>query len=218
MNKMVLSILALALLAVPVAAQDSVYLNPQHSSTRYCSTVEVEIWVNATNLGSGQINLTYDPDCANVTNWTRDTANFQMGGESYYTGRIWITFMAMGQLTGDYRVGTLTIHCVNEGECKTPLAFADGSKLFDEGGSEITPIWINGIFECVPPNTCGDLTNDGTVDMGDVMELLYHVGAHGAYEWRADVNCDGKVNIGDVILLLNHVVGDPDVYELGCCE
>ncbi|MEA1944887.1 MAG: dockerin type I domain-containing protein [Euryarchaeota archaeon] len=148
MNKIVLSVLTLALLAVPVAAQNSVYLNPEHSSTSYCNTVDVEIWVNATNLGSGQINLTYDPDCANVTKWTRDTTNFPMGGESYYAGRVWITFMTLGQLTGDYMVGTLTIHCVNEGECKTPLAFADGSKLFDEGGSDMLVIWINGTFEC----------------------------------------------------------------------
>ena len=149
MNKIVLSILTLALLAVPVAAQNSVYLDPQHSSACCCDTIEVEIRVNATNLGSGQINLTYNPDCANVTKWTRDTTNFPMGGEEPYVGRAWITFMTLDQqLTGDYRVGTLTIHCVREGECNTPLAFIDGSKLFDEEGTETRAIWTDGTFRC----------------------------------------------------------------------
>jgi len=44
--------------------ENAVYFKPQQSSACYCSTVEVEIWVNATNLGSGQINLTYNPDSA----------------------------------------------------------------------------------------------------------------------------------------------------------
>jgi len=54
------------------------------------------------------------------------------------------------------------------------------------------------------------------VRVNDVMELLYRVGTHGAYEWIADTNCDCEINMGDVILLLNHA-GDPGAYELRCC-
>ncbi|MEA1944886.1 MAG: cohesin domain-containing protein, partial [Euryarchaeota archaeon] len=206
--------------------ENTVYFKPQHSSASYCNTVDVEIWVNATNLGSGQINLTYDPGCANVTNWTRDTTNFPMGGESYYAGRVWITFMTLGQLTGDYMVGTLTIHCVNEGECKTPLAFADGSKLFDEGGSEILAMWIDGTFECII-GLCGDVAPypdcDLTVNMGDVKRLLMNVSYPGQYplccEWCGDVApCpanDDEINMGDVKRLLMNV-SQPGQYPL-CC-
>ncbi|CAD7774600.1 hypothetical protein AIOGIFDO_01619 [Candidatus Methanoperedenaceae archaeon GB37] len=221
--KIISCVLVFAMLAISVpmvAAQDKVYFVPQESIVDggYCNSADVEIWVNATEFKSGQINLSYNSNCANVTNYAWNTTNFPMSGWTHHDGREWITFMtSMPSLTGNYQIGTLTIHCESD-ECTTPLNFIEGSKLFDPSANEIPANWINGTFECIPPNTCGDLANDGTVEMGDVRLLLEHVGTHGAYEWRADVNCDGEINMGDVILLLNHVVGDPDEYPLNCCE
>ncbi|CAD7774735.1 hypothetical protein FHEFKHOI_01634 [Candidatus Methanoperedenaceae archaeon GB50] len=65
---------------------------------------------------------------------------------------------------------------------------------------------------------CGDVNSNGIVNMDDTILLLERVGKFSAYQTNEDVNCDGEINMGDVILLLNHVVGDPDEYELGCCE
>ncbi len=216
MNKIVLSILTLALLAVPVAAQNSVYLNPQHSSESYCNTTEVGVWVNAANLGSGQINLTYNPDCANVTKWTRNTTNFPMGGESHYAGREWITFMALDQLTGDYMVGTLTIHCVHEEECTTPLAFADGSKLFDEGGSEISAIWVDGTFECSedsgdtePPYTTGHDPAPDATDVPIETNIMVHV-----RDDRSGVDNDTIVMTVGGDAVIPAIVGDKSDYKL----
>ena len=74
---------------------------------------------------------------------------------------------------------------------------------------------IDTITVTVENHKCGDVNDDGVVDMGDVIELLYHVGSHSGYETIRDVNCDREINMGDVILLLNHVGGS---YGVGCCQ
>lgn len=160
MDKWILGIVVVAIVAVfivPAAAQNGneVYLVPQDSNATFCNTADVELWVNATEFQSGQINLTYDPACANVTNWVRNTTNFQMGGWEHYDGSVWINFVAMANLTGNYMVGTLTIHCVNasEGGCETQLAFDMSDPfhycaLFDADGYETPAAWVNGTFSC----------------------------------------------------------------------
>jgi len=154
MNKIMLVIVVFAVFTVPAAAQE-VYLVPQQSNAAYSSTADVEIWVDAIEFQGGQINLTYNPSCANVTNWMRNTTNFLIGGWSHYNGRVWITFLTMEPqpplLTGKYIVGTLTIQCVNEtgGWCKTPLAFAEPSRLLDDRGDPVTVAWRDGSFRCL---------------------------------------------------------------------
>ena len=147
---------------VPAAAQNEVYLFPHQSNATYCNTVEVQIWANATNFQSGQINLTYDPTCANVTNWARNTATFPLGGWTHYDGREWITFTAMAPMTGEYMIGTLTIHCVNDSAegCETPLAFIEPSRLIDDLGVPVTATWTNGTFNCEPSQCLGTCCND----------------------------------------------------------
>ena len=226
----------------PVAGEDSdtgkyiapcevsgnkVYFVPQSSGASYGSEKEVQIWLNATNVGGGQINLTYDPTCANVTNWERGAA-LPMGTWTHSVGGEWITFTApMGSpLAGEYMIGTLTIQCVCEDECSTTLDFVNPSKLFDPYGSEITGVdWEDGIFECGVFGICGDVApypgGDEVVNMGDVIRLLNHVGNPGEFpvdSWAGDCKCtgDGTINMGDVILLLNHV-GNPAEFPLECC-
>ena len=53
-----------AVLVVP-AATAQVYFDPPSSSAKYGDTTEVVIWVNATNVMSGEINMSYNPACAN---------------------------------------------------------------------------------------------------------------------------------------------------------
>lgn len=99
MNKIILCILAIAIFIVPVSAQNEVYFFPMQSKASYHNTADVEIWVNATEFGGGQINLTYNPTCANVTNWELNTTNFLLGGREHYNGREWITFSIMKVMT-----------------------------------------------------------------------------------------------------------------------
>ena len=69
---------------------------------------------------------------------------------------------------------------------------------------------------------CGDVTDDGIVNMGDVALLLNNVSypgdpSYALNEWAGDVTGDGVLNMGDVALLLNNVSypGDPS-YNLNC--
>ena len=64
---------------------------------------------------------------------------------------------------------------------------------------------------------CGDVTDDGNVNMGDVIMLFDHVtyGSPSVDASVADVTGDGNVNMGDVIMLFDHVTyGAP---SLNCC-
>jgi hypothetical protein len=146
---------AFAVPAVLAAAQNEVYLDPQDSSAPFGETTDVDIRVNATNFQSGQIKLTYSSTCADVTNWVVNTADFPNWiWNSNTPGEEWIVFVAPAfqSKTGDYLIGTLTIHCVAGEECATALDFVeDGpktSKLFDNEGSEIPATWEDGTFAC----------------------------------------------------------------------
>ena len=141
-------ILVVVILVTTSASAHEVYLLPQESTAAYSSTTDVEIWVNATNFQGGQINLTYDPACANVTDWTRNTTIFPMGCWKHYAGKDLITFTALDSLSGKYRVGTLTAQCEKEQGCETVLAFAESSKLFDDTGNPVTVDWRAGTFKC----------------------------------------------------------------------
>ena len=206
-------------------SENKVYFVPQHSNALYCNTVEVEIWVNATNFKSGQINMTYDPSCANVTSYVPNYMNFPSSGWSHFDGMDQMSFMTSElSLTGKYHIGTLTIDCVNDNSegCTTPLDFIEEptryieeSKLFDPSGAVIPTNWIDGSFTC-RSGICGDVNSNGKVNMGDVGTLHNYVqyGSPIADEWAADVNCDGKINMGDVGALHNYVqYGLP----LNCC-
>ena len=167
MNKIMLVIVVFAVFTVPAAAAQEVYLVPPQSNAAYSSTMDVEIWVDAIEFQGGQINLTYDSECANVTNWMRNTTNFLIGGWTHYNGRVWITFLTMEPqpplLTGKYMVGTLTIHCENETEegGETSLAFIAPSTLLNDTGNPVTATWKDGIFRCGNAPPClGSCCND----------------------------------------------------------
>jgi len=72
-----------------------------------------------------------------------------------------------------------------------------------------------------PTGICGDVNEDGDVNMLDVIDVLYYVSYPGEYTigsaWAADVNCDTRIDMLDVIDLL-YYVSYPGEYELGCCE
>ncbi|RLJ03552.1 MAG: hypothetical protein DRP08_03425, partial [Candidatus Aenigmatarchaeota archaeon] len=145
------------------AWEKEIYLVPQNSSAPYCNTTEVEVWVNGTGMfQSGQINLTYNASCANVTNWVRNTDMFPHGDwNSSKPGEEWITFARNDEIDGRYMVGTLTIHCNNRCNCSTPLDMVDvhevgaavrHSELFDHNMKPIKTAWRDGKFTCTNPD------------------------------------------------------------------
>jgi len=98
---------------------------------------------------------------------------------------------------------------------KTELNHMITQEEMDNGG------FVQNItIQYVPAGTCGDVTGDKSIDIGDVILLGNHVRYPAKYpvdEWAADVNCDSSIDVGDVILLGNHV-RYPAKYPLRCCE
>ena len=116
--------------------------------------------MNATNFQGGQINLTYNSSCVNITALVNDTEFPLWYWNSKTDGEEWILFAANNTssipipLTGNYRVGTLTIKGLCEVEdCTTPLDFIGGSILFNDTGAEIPVSWVNGTFTCTASDT-----------------------------------------------------------------
>ena len=73
---------------------------------------------------------------------------------------------------------------------------------------------------------CGDVNDDGAVDMTDVMTLWYDIADYptqGVYTisnaWAADVNCDEAVDMTDVMTLWYDIADypTPGAYEVNCC-
>ena len=108
----------------------------------------------------------------------------------------------------------------------SPLNITDynGLILFSTIG-EVLPDINNGGVE-VRRGICGDVNDDGNVNMADVMTLWYDYADYptpGAYtvsnEWAADVNCDGNVNMADVMTLWYDYADypTPGAYVVNCC-
>jgi len=77
-----------------------------------------------------------------------------------------------------------------------------------------------GSATCLP--VCGDVTDDGKVNMGDVTLLLNHVSqpSNPRYDIcdnvTGDVNGDGNVNFCDVLMLCDHVTYGAPALNCPC--
>jgi hypothetical protein len=132
---------------VEAALQNEVEFVPEESSAPPGRSTEVEVWVDAADFQGGQMQITYDPTCADVTNWVRNRDDFLYGGWNTDTaGEEWIGFAADGLLSGRYLAGTLTIQCVSEEDCTTALDFVAPSALSDDFGNDVAATWTDGTF------------------------------------------------------------------------
>gem|GEM_PF-2380275 len=146
-----------ATFAITTPSANTVYPEPQNSCAPYSNTVAVQIWADTTDeFGVGQINLTYDSSCANVTNFEYGPlfSGFSTW-DSTVAGREWLVFTRLGTVSGTVLIGTLTIQCGTTSECETPLTFAPPSKLNDPFVGDLIVTWIGGTFNCTPlPQLC----------------------------------------------------------------
>jgi len=66
-------------------------------------------------------------------------------------------------------------------------------------------------YTCVGAFAKGDLDNDGTADIGDLLLLMSYLTSGGAAPvggaLRADCNCDGIVNLSDAVYYMNYLFG-----------
>ncbi len=141
-----LTLILLTVAATPHALSQDALLNPQKVEAAD-GAEKVSIWVNASDFQGGQINLTYDPSCVNITDFEVAEEFVISGRNSKQPGREFITFAAMYSITGQELIGTLDIQC--NSECDTALTFDKDSAIFDPYGKEIPVDWQDGVCECL---------------------------------------------------------------------
>jgi len=170
---------------VPVTAAPAyeamIYLKPEDSGAPYCNTTDVEVWANSTrSFHAGQILLNYSDGCANVTDWTQNTAVFPHGTlDTSVDGSEWITFSRMDEITGDYLIGTLTIHCCNSTDpCMTILDLVSG--ISEAHGERYSTLFYGDITEIKTETTDGTFTC-GLADL-IVDDIKVNEPAGGSYE------------------------------------
>ena len=123
---------------------------------------------------------------------------------------------------------TITFQVIGE-EGISPLNLGDSDGLLLCSGFPLfqpIPTTVNNGSVEVRNGICGDVNDDGDVDMTDVMTLWYDIADYpyvDAYtisnEWAADVNCDGDIDMTDVMTLWYDIADYPYVgaYEVDCC-
>ncbi|RZN42784.1 MAG: hypothetical protein EFT35_01720 [Methanophagales archaeon ANME-1-THS] len=120
-------------------------------------------------------------------------------------------------------LATITFKAIAEEDGTSPLTFTV-VKLSDPEANPI-PVTVSNGSVSVRTGICGDVNNDRSVNMADVMTLWYDIAdypAPGAYTISflstADVNRDGTINMGDVMTLWYALASypHPGAYKLDC--
>jgi hypothetical protein len=154
----VLTVLALfAVSAVPSVSANGVYNDvyfvPEASYGPYCeNNTYVLIMVDAVDLTTGAgMDIYFDQDCVNITD-----VDFTGTPYSMLTGwRHWGNYVRIGVMgpaapiqPGTYLIANLTLHCVNETDCTSELAFTE-TELLDYDGDALPNVnWHDGTFSC----------------------------------------------------------------------
>jgi len=177
----------LSVCAMGVSAEgDEVYLESTSSIVQLGETVDVEVWVSATGFQGGQINLTYNSSCVNITGFVNDTEFPLWYWNSKTDGEEWILFAANNTsstpipLTGDYKIGTLTIEGVSPGT--TTLGFGDNSSIFDDYRNETAVEWVGVSVEVntsAPTASIEPNTQEVMAGKNFIFNVFFDPGAHG---------------------------------------
>jgi hypothetical protein len=73
-----------------------------------------------------------------------------------------------------------------------------------------------------PPIKCGDVNNDGVLDVGDVVYLINYLYRGGAapipLPCVGDVNNDNVVDVGDIVLMINYLYRGGPAPDPNCCN
>ena len=121
-------------------------------------------------------------------------------------------------------LATITFQAIAEENGISELRL-DRVKLSDPDANPIETNVTSGNVS-VSIGICGDVNDDGVVNMADVMTLWYDYANYptpGAHEvsnvWAADVNCDGVINMADVMTLWYDYANypTPGDHVVNCC-
>jgi len=138
--------------------ENLLYFSPDTSTVPgYCCSVDVDVMarVNGSNpIIATDVNITFDPNCINITNWVNNSEVWQGGSTCTFwsvpQGYVHIT-TSVGEnpaVNGTVKIGTITIHCNNTTCCGTPLNFTSQCMFIKEGSGFIYPERDNGSFLC----------------------------------------------------------------------
>jgi hypothetical protein len=130
-------------------------------------------------------------------------------------------------ITGYGVLSTITFQVIGEeGISQLNLSDLDGALLYSVNPYGPVPTTLNNGDVGVRKGICGDVNDDGSVDMTDVMTVWYDFADYpysGAYTisnaWAADVNCDGDIDMTDAMTIWYDFADYPYVgaYEVNCC-
>lgn len=129
----------------------------------------------------------------------------------------------VGGVTHPGILATITFQAIAEVNGISELRL-DKVKISDPESGSI-PANVTSGNVSVKIGICGDVNDDGSVNMDDVMTLWYNIanypipGAHTITNaWAADVNCDGNINMDDAMTLWYDIANYPypGAYEVNC--
>ena len=90
----------------------------------------------------------------------------------------------------------------------------------DAGGSQAGRAYVCGC-QVEEPYNCGDVNNDGVVNVGDAIYILNYLFKSGPAPVPSlcvgDVNNDDAVNVGDAIYILNWLFKSGPAPDPNCC-
>ena len=232
----ILSALMCLLATSAYAAQMSV--DPAYQEVFKGDTITVNITVDpeGSSVYCGSYTLHFNNTILNAISQTRGPFLRQDGEDSTEwwneidntTGKVEYSECRTGTSVGVGDPGVLaaiTFQVIgDEGFSGLNISDYNGELLYSTTGS--IPADINNGGVEVRKGICGDVNDDGSVDMTDVMTLWYDFADYptpGAYTisnaWAADVNCDSSLDMTDVMTLWYDFADYPSVgaYEVNCC-
>jgi hypothetical protein len=130
------------------------------------------------------------------------------------------------EVNGSGVLATITFEVIGEEGISTLNLSKYANELLVSSTSGSVPTDVNNGSVEVRKGICGDVNDDGVVNMADVMTLWYDYanyptpGVHTiSNEWAADVNCDGAINMADVMTLWYDYANypTPGAHEVNCC-
>ena len=158
------SVMAVVLATPAAATQNTLYFIPDSGSLQgYCESIDIYLMadINEANpVIATSVNITFDPNCVEITNWAADTTVWTGGATSTATwslphGYLTITTAKMEGISGSLGIGTLTLHCNSTEDCETCLKFSTG-EYTTKDMETLYPILNDGMFSCAKQSTLGD--------------------------------------------------------------
>ena len=232
----ILTVLMCFLAASAQAAQISVEPAYQEVFKGDTITVNITVCPEESEIYAASYTLYFNNTLLNATSQIQGPFLTQDGGSATVwwneidntTGKVEYAESRMGTdfgVTGSGVLSTITFEIVGD-EGVTQLGITDYEGLILHSNTSPVLADINNGSVDVKKGICGDVNNDGEVDMTDVMTLWYDIADYptpGAYTisntWAANVNCDEAVDMTDVMTLWYDIADYPTqgAYEIGCC-